>query len=278
VGREKGWLNLAAMTIATSISDLDDRRISAYRNLKDRELARDGDRFIAEGAHVVRRLLESDYPVESVLVAQRREREMSPLVREGTTLYVVPDPLVHEIVGFKFHSGVIACGRRKPRQPLEAAMNLLPRRATLVVCPEIANTENLGGLMRIAAGFGADAFVLGEHSCDPFYRQSIRVSMGTVFSLNLYQSMDLLSDLKLMRERWGIERIATVLDEDSEPLNLARRGDRIALLFGNEAQGLSHDIVGLCDRKVTIPMHLGTDSLNVAISAAVCLYHFSSRQ
>jgi tRNA G18 (ribose-2'-O)-methylase SpoU len=271
-------LNLAAMTIATPISDLDDPRISAYRNLKDRELARDGDRFIAEGAHVVRRLLESDYPAESVLVAQRREREMSPLVREGTSLYVVPDPLVHEIVGFKFHSGVIACGRRKPRRTLEDAMNRLPQRATLMICPEIANTENLGGLMRIAAGFGADGFVLGEHSCDPFYRQSIRVSMGTVFSLNLYQSADLLSDLKLMRERWGIERIATVLDEDAEPLNRACRGDRIALLFGNEAQGLSRNIIDLCDRKVTIPMKLGTDSLNVAISAAVCLYHFSSRE
>jgi tRNA G18 (ribose-2'-O)-methylase SpoU len=216
--------------------------------------------------------------VESVLVAQRREQEISPLVREGAALYVVPDPLVHQIVGFKFHSGAIACGRRRPRQTLEDAMNRLSSRATLIICPEIANTENLGGLMRIAAGFGADAFVLGERSCDPFYRQSIRVSMGTVFSLNLYQSPHLLSDLKLMRERWQIERIATVLEEDSEPLNRAGRGDRIALLFGNEAQGLSRKMIDACDRKVTIPMKLGTDSLNVAISAAVCLYHFSFLQ
>jgi len=258
-----------------SVTSLDDPRIAPYRNLKDRDLARDGDRFIAESAHVVQRLLQSDYPVESVLLAQRRVEEVAPTVPAAVPVYVLPDPMVHAVLGFKFHSGVIGCGRRKPPQTLEAAMNRLPKRATIVICPEIANTENLGGLMRIAAGFGADAFVLGENSCDPFYRQSIRVSMGSVFSLNLYQSLDLLKDLSTMKQKWGIERIATVLDEDAEPLDRVKRPDRIAVLFGNEAQGLSHQLVAACDRKVTIPMKLGTDSFNVAIAAAVVLYHFS---
>ena len=257
------------------VTSLDDPRIAAYRNLKDRELARDGDRFIAEGAHVVQRLLQSDYTVESVLLAQRRVEEVAPTVPANVPAYVLPDPMVHQVVGFKFHSGVIACGKRKPPQTLDETMSRLGTRATIVVCPEIANTENLGGLMRIAAGFGVDAFILGEHSCNPFYRQSIRVSMGSVFSLNLYPSQNLLSDLSIMKDKWGIERIASVLDEDAEPLDQVKRAERIAILFGNEAQGLSREHVAACDRKITIPMKLGTDSFNVAIAAAVCLYRIT---
>jgi tRNA G18 (ribose-2'-O)-methylase SpoU len=257
-----------------SVQSLDDPRIARYRNLKDRDLARDGARFIAEGEHVVRRLLASDYPVESVLLAQRRSGELSPFVPGGTPVYVVPDPLVHQIVGFKFHSGVAACGRRKPPATLDQVMSRLGEQAMIVVCPDIANTDNLGSLMRIAAAFGADAMVLGPHSCDPFYRQAIRVSMGAVFSLNLLQSDDLLRDLRRLRDEWAVQLVATVVDESAEPLESARRASRMAVLFGNEAQGLSPKLIDACDRRITIPMGLGTDSLNVSVAAGVVLYHF----
>ena len=108
------------MNAVVSIESLDDPRLDAYRMLKDRELARDGQRFIAEGEHIVRRLLESDFPVESVLLARCRAGEMARFVeRRGVPILVVPDPLVHEIIGYKFHSGIISCGRRKPQATLE---------------------------------------------------------------------------------------------------------------------------------------------------------------
>lgn len=259
------------------VDSLEDPRIGDFRSLKDRELAQRGERFIAEAEQVVRRLLDSDFPVESVLLAQRRLDEIAPIVPQNVPIYVVPDEVIHQIVGFKFHSGVIACGRRKPRQTLDQAMHRLGEQATIVICPEVANTENLGSLIRIAAGFGADAMILGERSCDPFYRQSIRVSMGTVFKLNLVQSTDLLADMKRLREQWGYELIATVLDESAEALQSVRRGKRIGLVFGNEAQGLDSDFVAACDRRVTIPMKLGTDSLNVAVAAGVFLFHFTGK-
>ena len=58
------------------IASLDDPRVAAYRNLKDRDVAAEGDRFIAEGEHVVRRMLASDFPVESLLLAERRVAEI----------------------------------------------------------------------------------------------------------------------------------------------------------------------------------------------------------
>jgi tRNA G18 (ribose-2'-O)-methylase SpoU len=259
------------------IDTLDDPRVAPYRNLKDRELARSGDLFIAEGEQVVRRLLTSDYPTESLLLARRRAEQVAPLAPPGVPLYVVDDALVHQIGGFKFHSGVLAVGRRKPAEPLDALLSRVARkpRLTLVVLPDIANTDNMGALVRISAAFGADALVVGQHCCDPFWRQSVRVSMGTVFSLPLVRSSDLPGDLRGLRERRGFELAAAVVGEGAEALERAGRADRLALLFGNEAQGLSPEYLAACDRRVTIPMQLGTDSLNVAVAAAVFLYHFT---
>ncbi|WP_428939045.1 TrmH family RNA methyltransferase [Fontivita pretiosa] len=265
------------MTRPCRIDSLDDPRIVHYRNLKDRELAREhGGRFIAEGEHVVRRLLTSDYPVESVLLAARRAEEIAPIVPESVPVYVVPDAMMQQILGFRFHSGVIACGRRKPLPTLDEAMSRMGTCATIVVCPEINNTENLGGLMRIAAAFGADALILGPRSCDPFYRQAIRVSMGAVFSLNIARSGDLIADLRALKERYNVQRVATVLDEQAEDLaGIRLRPPRIAVLFGNEAQGLPPELLAECDRKITIPMKLGTDSLNVMVAAGVILHHLT---
>jgi tRNA G18 (ribose-2'-O)-methylase SpoU len=287
------------------IQSLDDPRLAPYRDLKERELARQGGLFIAESEMVVKRLLASDYPVQSVLLAQRRAEEISPLVPSHVPVYVVPDAMMKDVVGFKFHSGVIAAGRRKPSPSLQQIFTESRHserseesgrsntqtlhfvqgdgegaqgdvnRATLVICPEISNTENMGSIIRIASAFGASALLLGEKSCDPFYRQSIRISMGTIFHLPIVRSDNLLRDLVELKEKQGVQLMATVLADDAESLAGASRPDRIGLLLGNEAQGLDEQWIKICDRKITIPMKLGTDSLNVAVAAALFLYHFT---
>ncbi len=257
------------------IQDLQDSRVANYRNLKDRELERRGQFFIAEGEHLVRRLLASDFPVESVMLTERRAAEMAAVAPQHIPVYVVSAEMMNDIVGLKFHSGILACGRRKPRQTIDQVVPKDRERLTLVICPDIANAENIGSLIRLSAGFGADAMILGERCHDPFWRQSVRVSMGTIFTLPLVQSHDLSRDLRRLRDEWGVELIASVLDESAEPLEQARRGEKLGILFGNEAQGLERQWVDACERRVTIPMHYGTDSLNVAVAAGIFLYHFS---
>jgi tRNA G18 (ribose-2'-O)-methylase SpoU len=182
---------------------------------------------------------------------------------------------MERVMGFKFHSGVVACGRRKPRATIDEVVPRDRERLTLVVCPDLSNVENVGSMIRLCAGFGVDALILGEHSHDPFWRQSVRVSMGTIFTLPIVHSDDLLRDLRRLRGEWDVEIAATVLDENAEALEHARRPARFGLMFGNEAQGLDAAHVAACDRRVTIPMKLGTDSLNVAIAAGIFLYHFT---
>ena len=256
------------------IESLADPRVAAYVNVKDRDLARWQGRFIAEGEHIVRRLLASDFEAESVLMVERHVGEIGPLIHDYIPAYVVTTALMNGITGMKFHSGILAVGLRKPLRTLD---QVVPRDKplTIVVCPELNNSENLGSLIRLCAGFGVDALLLGPRCHDPFWRLSVRVSMGTIFRLPLYQSQDILADLARLQNEWGVELIATVLDTDAEPLKHAKRSEKLAILLGNEAQGLERETVEACDRRITIPMKLGTDSLNVAVAAGIFLHHFS---
>lgn len=269
---------LACMMEFAEIDSLDDPRLALYRNLKDGELAAQGDRFVVEGHFVVQRVLVSDFPVDTVMIARRKLEEMRPFLRPrpDVPVYLVPDSMVNKIVGFQFHTGVMAIARRKPSITIEQLMSRCGQRCTLMVLPETSSLQNMGGLIRVAAAFGVSGVIVGPESVDPFYRLPIRVSMGTCFRLPILRSVDLQGDMEQLRTRWGVELAATVLDADSQPLQNCTRGERLALLFGGEGYGLHRQWVQRCDRKITIPMQLGTDSLNVTVSAAVFLYHFTS--
>jgi tRNA G18 (ribose-2'-O)-methylase SpoU len=258
------------------IDSFDDPRLAPYRNLKERDLARQGDRFIAEGENLVKRLLASRYRTESVLLADRRVAEIAPLVPAHIPVYSAPAAVVNQVLGFKFHAGVMSVGVRGPSPTIDDVMSTATStRVTLLVCPEIEKTDNLGAIIRIAAAFGVDAMILGPRCCDPFFRQSVRVSMGAAFVLPIVRTDDLERDLQRLQTEFSVQLVGSVLSEGAESLDQFRRPQRLALLLGNEAQGLGPQLESLCDRLVTIPMRLGTDSLNVAVAAAVFLYELT---
>ena len=261
-----------------SIDTLDDPRLLPYRNLKATNLTRDSGLFIAEGKRVVRRLLESRFKTESVLLSDRRETEFRSFVPDGVPVYVLEQTLAAQLVGYNFHVGVLACGRR-PRE--RSAISVLKKdrlSSTLVACPNVDDPENLGSIMRISVAFGVDALLLGTGCCDPFSRRVLRVSMGHAFFLPVIECENLEGELHTLREEWHYESLATVLDSDAEPLETVSRSERIIVLLGNESEGLSENWVSHSDRRVTIPMDAGTDSLNVAVAAGIFLHHFTRGQ
>jgi len=255
----------------TVVDRLEDRRLDPYRSLKTASLHRRAGLFIAEGDKVVERLLVSDFEVVSVLVSERRVSSLGNLERPGLEVLIIPERLATELVGFKFHAGTMACGRRKPPPDLTT----LATAALVVGCASVDDPENLGSIIRHCAAFGVGGLVLGPGCADPYSRRVIRVSMGNGFRLPILEASDLMSDLLRLKNEHGFQLIATVLDQEAEPVRGAIVPDRAVILFGNEAHGLEPGLVEICDRRLTIPMHSAADSLNVAVAAALILHEFS---
>jgi tRNA G18 (ribose-2'-O)-methylase SpoU len=153
-----------------------------------------------------------------------------------------------------------------------------PRPALIAACQQITNTANMGSLIRICTALGADAMVLGEQCCDPYFRQSVRVSMGTIFAMPLVRSENLPVDLERLDSIEKCETWATVASGSAETLSHLSRPPRVVVVFGNESAGLDERTIRSCRRRVTIPMRRGTDSLNVAIAAAVFLYQLANAE
>ncbi len=257
-----------------SISSIDDPRLANYRDLNKRNPIRRHDRIVVEGKFLVRRLLESECQADSVLTSEHQTRELSALVPPNVPIYVVSNQAIREIVGFRFHRGVLACGRRPPRTTLQQALCRVTQRALVVICPRTPDPANLGSIIRNCSAFGVDALLLGEGCGDPFSRRSVRVSMGSALKLPIVESDDLKPEMTSLKERWGFHLVGTVLDERAPTLATARRPNRLALVFGSEGEGIDAEWLELCDHQITLPMLRGTDSLNVATATGVFLYHF----
>jgi tRNA G18 (ribose-2'-O)-methylase SpoU len=252
-----------------------DPRLDDYRDLTaaDRRPDRPGGRglVIAEGVVVVRRLLDSPYPVRSLLGVARRFDELdADLAGLDVPAFVADADTMATVVGFHLNRGVLAVADRAAAPDVAAVL----RTARLVAVLEGVNDhENLGALFRNAAALGADAVLLGPRCSDPLYRRSVRVSMGHVLRVPFAElpgpwpaSLDLLRAA-------GMRVVALTPSADAVPLASAGlSGERVALLLGAEGPGLTPDAQEAADLRVRIPMASGVDSLNVATAAAVAFH------
>lgn len=249
--------------------------LAPYRNLKASNETRWARQFVVEGRLLVERLSASDFEILSLLVSARYLPEVEGAMRERCQVLVVPDEWVESIVGFNFHRGMLACARRKPDADIEALCAAHGKGLTVVVCPDVQNPENLGGILRIASAFGVAAVVLGPECADPLSRRVLRVSMGTALSVPIAVVDDLGSRLTELRHKLGFELWATVTDRSALPFDQPSRPDRLAVLFGSEGHGLTAPYLELCDQRITVPMRSGVDSLNVAVAAGIVLHHLT---
>ncbi|WP_443750307.1 TrmH family RNA methyltransferase [Asticcacaulis solisilvae] len=254
------------------ISDAADPRLDLYRDVKDRDLTGRDGLFMAEGKVVLERLFVSPVAVcVNVLTTPERLKTLniSGLI-ERVPVYVVPQDIMDAVAGFPIHRGYLALGRYAPPKSLTDV--LTAPRVRVLALSAIANTDNMGGLMRNAAAFGVDAVILDAECCDPLYRKAIRVSVGGVLKVPHYRVDDLAA---AFREH---DLAAYALSPSGRmTLDEVQPGPRSAFLFGAEGPGLRPELMAACT-SVRIDMHGGFDSLNVATTSGIVLYHMCRNQ
>jgi len=256
-----------------------DPRVADYRDVPDRELLRARGLFVAEGRLVVERLIEQGrYRVRSLLLSDVARAALAPAVARlapDVPVYICAAAHFEHIAGFHVHRGCLALVER----PRPASIDEVLRDARLVVVLEdVANADNVGGVFRNAAAFGADAVLLNRASCDPLYRKAIRTSMGATLTVPFARIDDWPGGLAEVAARgWTI--VALTPRQPSVPLDeFARLGlpDRLALVVGAEGPGLSEGAAASAAFRVRIPMTSAVDSLNLAVATGIALSTLSA--
>lgn len=258
-----------------SVVEPTDPRVAAFVRLRDVETRVTG-MFIVESEFTLRRLLENGQQFEEILLTESRYARLEIALQNfavSARIFVAPDAVVNEIVGFPLHRGVLALARR----PMEVAPHeILPSsRGVAVVLENVVDPSNVGSVFRHAAGFGANAVVLTHQAGDPLFRKSVRASMGWALAvphtrLGPQESIrEALNPLGYLCVALTPDRSARPLDQVLSTISPKRS---IALLVGTETSGLRHDTIAEADCRARIPMSDHVDSFNVATAAAIALY------
>lgn len=262
------------MAAPIPIEDPDDPRVSAYRDVRERDLVGRQGLFVAEGEVVLRVLARSRLcaPV-SLLIAEKRLAGLADVIAAlpaETAVYAAGQAVMDTLVGFPIHRGILALGRRTAQPSVSELLAGLPGEALVLVLCGIANHDNMGGLFRNAAAFGADAVILDETCADPLYRKAIRVSVGAALITPFARLAPGEDPLALLRDG-GFQTIA-LSPAGTGVLAQLRKPPRAAVLLGAEGPGLPAQLLANANT-VRIPMSEGFDSLNVGVTAGIVLHH-----
>ena len=252
--------------------------------------------FIAESAKVIERAVRAGYEPVSFLLGERWLDQMMPLfdqlvVREGAgpvPVFVASMELMEQLTGFNVTRGALAAFRRPRQIPVDEFLGGVveaagERPVRVCVLEGIVDHTNVGAIFRSAAALNVDGILVSPTCCDPLYRRSARVSMGTVFQVPWATLGDSPADWPeagmARLHALGFKTAAMALDSRAVSIDdpALRAEPRLAIVLGTEGDGLARTTIAHCDYTVMIPMQHGVDSLNVAAAGAVAFWELRAR-
>lgn len=249
----------------TVIRSRDNSRIKAWARLaaEPKERRKRG-RALIEGIHLVETFLAQGGVPESLIVSESAadKGETRRLLKQcGVEPFVLTDTLFKRISDAETPAG-IAAEFVIPGDSVDAKESL-----GCVFLEGIQDAGNVGTILRSAAAFAIRDVFVGRGCADPWSPKALRAGMGGHFFLRVAVSEDLVEEVR----RFGGESICTAA-HGGKPIGSLTLAGRIGWIFGSEAAGVSEAMAAVASHVATIPTPGGAESLNVAASAAICLY------
>lgn len=264
------------------IKDFHAPELDVYARLTENQLLNLPDSehglFIAESPRVIERALDAGYiPVSFLLERKHIDGEAKNMIArcEGIPVYTADFEVLTRLTGFKLTRGAL-CAMQRPA--LLDLRTVCAGARRIAVLENVMNPTNVGAIFRNAAALNLDAVILTPACSNPLYRRAVRVSMGTVFQIPwTFFARELPdqppADIDILKEL-GFVTIAMTLEADSLSVTDPRlkSAEKLAIVLGNEGDGLAADTIHACDYTVRIPMNHGVDSLNVAAASAIAFW------
>ena len=259
------------------INDISDTRLDAYLRLTEGQLRNRQNKekgiFIAESKTVIELALENGIEPVSFLIEKSKIEGAEKLSEKypDIPVFVMEDSLLSQITGYSLSRGYLSAMKRPTALPFEEIIRNAKR---ICVLEDIADSTNVGAIMRSAAALGIDALLLNRGSADPLLRRAARVSMGTVFQIPWAYIDDILS-----LKKYGFKLVSMALCDNTVDISdkALKSEPRLAIMLGTEGTGLKKETIAASDYTVKIPMYHNVDSLNVAAASAVAFWELCKK-
>lgn len=237
--------------------------------------------FIAESKNVIERALSCGYqPISAVMLETKKTEDELPDEIGDIPVYIGKEKILQKYLGYKLPGGVLCAMRRKASADYREVIRDAKR---IAVLENVVNPTNAGAVFRSAAALGIDAVLLSPACVDPLYRRAVRVSVGNVFLIPwayVCQSESTWREqgINMLKEE-GFSTVAMALRKDNITIDDPRlkKEEKLAVILGNEGEGLSKSTIDACDYVAKIPMQNDVDSLNVSVAASIAFWELGRR-
>jgi tRNA G18 (ribose-2'-O)-methylase SpoU len=247
-----------------TITDANDARIIEFISIRDHVL-NSRNLIVAESEKIFLQYKSISKPIFKILCTNEfaLRHQLS-----GENVFIADKKILECIAGFKIHFEVLFLAQ-KPEDS-----KLLELDDKIILLNGLTSPENVGSIVRSSAAFEINSIIVDDKTCSPFLRRCIRVSMGNVFSMKTYRSINLRRDIAQLKDA-GYTIIGTANIANSHNLVDYIFPKKCVLIIGSEGNGMDLELINICDIILRISINQQVAHLNAANAATVFLSHMS---
>ncbi len=247
-----------------NITSTSNETIKYFISLNDKKTRMNAKRFIVEGYHLVNEASKTNL-LEAIISTDEKELKKINNVKR----YLVNDAIINKIATTKNPQNILGIVKMLDHN----ITNLLPiikgNKTKLIMLDDVNDPGNLGTIIRTAAGLGYDGIIMSPNTVDLYNEKVIRSTQGVIFKIPIIKA-NLLEVIKLLKKE-KVFCIGTALTNAKDVKHITKK-DKFAICLGNEAKGISKEVLDNMDEKVKIAMKNDVESLNVSIAAGIIMY------
>ena len=247
-----------------SISSPKNEKIKELVKLQTAKGRKKAGMYLLEGEHLVEEAIKEKAQIKLIVVTGNRLEDYENLLaRTNVQVLVVSQDVFHKLSMTETTQGILAVVEIVKQE-------ILPHKGRLIVLDAVQDPGNLGTIVRTSDAAGFDAVILGTGTVDLYNDKVLRSMQGSHFHIPVFQA-NLQEYLPILKEK-GVKVAVTALHRDSKDYSVLQGATDVAIVVGNEGQGVSSNVIDIADVVVTIPMFGKAESLNVAIASALLMY------
>ena len=258
------------------ITSKDNEIIKNIKKLKDKKYRNEQKEFIIEGIKLIEEAIEENVNIKMIIVCEgcadegSIEQKLLYQIAKYNCIYV-SEKVFSSITDVKTPQGMLAVIEMKNSE--EKSINY--DEDIIFALDGIQDPGNLGTILRTIDSVGLTQVIVSKDTVDAYNPKVVRSTMGAIFRVKVIESQDLIRTMRNIKKH-KFEIIATSLETNNSIYNIDL--SRKVIIIGNEANGVSKEIMNIADGKTKIPMLGKTESLNAAVSASVIAYEYVRRK
>lgn len=254
-----------------TITSKDNETIKHIRKLKEKKYRDEYGEYVIEGIKLINEAIEENANIKTILVCDNcnkiekiNQNSMYEVAKQNC-LYV-DEKVFNTITDVQNPQGILAVVEKNGE---EKEINY--NEDVIVVLDDIQDPGNIGTILRTLDSVGLSQVIISKRSGDVYNSKVVRSTMGAIFRVKIIESEDLKETLKTIKKH-KFKVVSTSLDTDKSMYDIEYK--KVAIVVGNEANGVSKEIQDMSDEKIKIPMLGKTESLNVSVATGVVLYEY----